>query len=109
MTEEQALLAAVKAHPDDDLPRLVLADWLDEQGQPDCAEFIRLQVELAKLQDESEILPEHDGRRVILETREAELLEEYHNQWIGPWKRRKNTHGFHRGLIRLIFRASDHP
>src|SRR5262249_42465746 len=30
-----ALLAAVKEAPDDDTPRLVLADWLDEHGNAD--------------------------------------------------------------------------
>ena len=34
MSDEKAFLAAIKAHPDDDLPRLVLADWLEEQGRP---------------------------------------------------------------------------
>lgn len=45
MTDEQlALEAAVVAAPDDDLPRLVYADWLDEHGDGERAEFIRLQV-----------------------------------------------------------------
>ena len=44
MTDRDALLAAVHAQPLDDAPRLVLADWLDEHGQPERAEFIRLQV-----------------------------------------------------------------
>jgi uncharacterized protein (TIGR02996 family) len=35
----RALLASVLAAPDDDLPRLVLADWLEENGQPERAEF----------------------------------------------------------------------
>jgi hypothetical protein len=30
MTDEQTLLAAIIARPDDDLPRLIYADWLDE-------------------------------------------------------------------------------
>lgn len=41
MTTSDALLAAVLANPADDLPRLVYADWLDENGQPERAEFIR--------------------------------------------------------------------
>jgi uncharacterized protein (TIGR02996 family) len=45
MSAEAALLAAVVASPDDDLPRLVFADWCDEHGQPERAEFIRLQIE----------------------------------------------------------------
>jgi uncharacterized protein (TIGR02996 family) len=36
-------LAAIAARPDDDLPRLIFADWLDERGETDRAEFIRLQ------------------------------------------------------------------
>lgn len=40
-----ALLAGIVAHPDADLPRLVAADWLEENGEPDRAAFIRLQIE----------------------------------------------------------------
>jgi uncharacterized protein (TIGR02996 family) len=46
--EWESLLRAVVAAPADDVPRLVAADWLDERGQPDRAEFIRVQVELAR-------------------------------------------------------------
>ncbi len=41
----QHLLRAVASAPADDLPRLVAADWLDEHGEADRAEFIRIQVE----------------------------------------------------------------
>lgn len=44
---EAALLAAVLAYPEDDAPRLIYADFLDEQGQSDRADFIRVQVHLA--------------------------------------------------------------
>lgn len=44
MTTEEGLLADILAKPDDDLPRLVYADWLDENGQTERAEFIRVQV-----------------------------------------------------------------
>lgn len=40
----RALLAAVKASPRDNLPRLVLADWLDENGAVERAFFIRRQI-----------------------------------------------------------------
>jgi uncharacterized protein (TIGR02996 family) len=40
-------LAAVIAAPDDDNPRLIAADWLDERGDV-RGEFIRVQVELAR-------------------------------------------------------------
>ena len=34
MTEQAALLQAITMHADDDTPRLVFADWLDE-NKPD--------------------------------------------------------------------------
>jgi uncharacterized protein (TIGR02996 family) len=36
MTTHDALLAAVLAEPGDDAPRLILADWLEEQGDDAC-------------------------------------------------------------------------
>ncbi len=33
MSERDAMLAAILADPDDDGPRLVFADWLDERGK----------------------------------------------------------------------------
>jgi len=51
-TDEPAFLKAILANRDDDLPRLVFADWLDERNGPrdaERAEFIRVQVELAKI------------------------------------------------------------
>ena len=48
--DELALLRGVEAAPDDDLPRLVYADWLDEHGRHARAEFIRVQCELASIE-----------------------------------------------------------
>jgi uncharacterized protein (TIGR02996 family) len=41
-------LQEIIASPDDDTPRLIYADWLDERGDP-RGEFIRVQCELATL------------------------------------------------------------
>jgi uncharacterized protein (TIGR02996 family) len=49
MTDREALIAAVAAAPADDLPRLVFADWLEENGDPTQAAFIRGHVALARL------------------------------------------------------------
>lgn len=49
--DELALLRSVCAHPDDDTPRLVYADWLDDQGDRLLAlhaAFIREQVRWAR-------------------------------------------------------------
>jgi uncharacterized protein (TIGR02996 family) len=43
MNDEAAFMAAILAAPDDDAPRLVFADWLDERGDR-RAEWIRLTV-----------------------------------------------------------------
>jgi uncharacterized protein (TIGR02996 family) len=49
MTDAESLINAVAADPDADAPRLVLADWYDEHGDPDRAAFIRAHVRLARL------------------------------------------------------------
>lgn len=43
---EDALIAGICSHPDDDTPRLVYADWLDENGRAEVAELIRVQCRL---------------------------------------------------------------
>jgi uncharacterized protein (TIGR02996 family) len=46
----EALLRAICERPWEDTPRLAYADWLDEHGQPERAEFIRVQIELAAME-----------------------------------------------------------
>ncbi len=65
---------AICADPDDDVPRLVFADYLDEQGHPERAELIRAQCDL-------EALPISDPRRIDLEMTSRWLLQEYQHQW----------------------------
>ena len=51
MIEHQPFLAAIAASPDDDLPRLVYADYLEESGVPGRvarAHFIRKQIEMMR-------------------------------------------------------------
>jgi uncharacterized protein (TIGR02996 family) len=40
MSDHQSFLAAIAANRADDLPRLIYADWLEDQGDPRC-EFLR--------------------------------------------------------------------
>ena len=44
-SDGEALFRAICELPGEDTPRLVYADWLEENGQPERAEFIRLQCE----------------------------------------------------------------
>ena len=48
MSDRDALTAAICEHPDEDTPRLVFADYLDECGEAAYAAFVRAQVELAR-------------------------------------------------------------
>ena len=47
-TDGDALFRAICEQPWEDTPRLVYADWLEENGQPERAEFIRFQCEFPK-------------------------------------------------------------
>lgn len=47
--ERAGLVADVIAHPGDDAPRLIFADWLEDQGDGARAEFVRVQCELCRL------------------------------------------------------------
>jgi uncharacterized protein (TIGR02996 family) len=67
MGDGELLLRAVIASPDEDTPRLVYADWLQENGQDERAEFIRVQCELSQ---PSELI----GREYALKRREWEIL-----------------------------------
>ena len=44
-SDGEALFRAICEQPREDMPRLVYADWLQENGRPERAEFIRLQCE----------------------------------------------------------------
>lgn len=54
LLEREAFLRAIFADPDNDMPRLVFADYLDERGESDWAELIRLQCELYPIRKKSE-------------------------------------------------------
>jgi uncharacterized protein (TIGR02996 family) len=77
--ERQALLNAILAEPDDDNVRLVYADWLDEHGEQERAEFIRVQIEI-KPYKKGELAPgccltcPDPERHDYLRERERELL-----------------------------------
>src|SRR4051812_3913176 len=99
---ERAFLDAIIAEPDEDAHRLVFADWLEEHGQSDRAEFIRTQCALARM-------PESDPRRTDLEVRERQLLAAHAAEWAAPWthsggnresvEEGPRTATFHRGFL----------
>jgi uncharacterized protein (TIGR02996 family) len=86
---ENAFREAILEDPDDDTPRLVYADWLQEHGDSERGEFIRVQVELARL-------PPGDERRSGLLAREGRLFLLNRDRWTIQGLRRPH---FHRGFI----------
>jgi len=87
-----AFLRAIKETPEDDTPRLILADWLDENGDPDRAEFIRVQCRLARLAEDA-------AEREPLEQRERALLEQHAAAWSELFTGPGVEATFERGLL----------
>ena len=77
MTPDNPFLPALLAEPDDDTLRLALADWLDENGQPARAEFIRVQIALARG------VADPDSRW-DLDRRQRDLLGAHDAEWVAP-------------------------
>jgi uncharacterized protein (TIGR02996 family) len=131
---EAGLLAAIIDEPDDDTPRLVYADWLEEHGDDARAEFIRIQCRLARLgvvdlrrvrqaewlYDSMETgfeareflrLP-HCLRRLAgdvqrLLGREEELLAGHWKAWLGPLAELGEEWAWRRGFVEDVAVRAD--
>jgi len=90
-------LRAILDAPNDDLPRLIFADYLEESGEADRAEFIRIQCELAAGCENSE-------RKKPLESRQAELLAKYSEAWRLPIR---GPQAFRRGFVDSLWTSAD--
>jgi uncharacterized protein (TIGR02996 family) len=90
--DQLALLRAVATEPDDDNARLVYADWLADNGQPDRGEFVRLQCEHARAL--------RAGKLFAGAEREQELLTRFGDAWQAeyPVIRGVTWSGFWRGF-----------
>lgn len=96
MTDEQTFLQSIRDDAGDDTVRLVYADWLEENGQLDRAEFIRVQCELAKTECDNSLYPHLKGRSDGLES-------DYGMQWTGPISKLSIcTAYFHRGFVNRV-------
>lgn len=102
--EQAALLRAIVAHPDDDTPRLVYADWLEEHGDSEQAGFIRDSIKLAGMKKRAK------GRTALRERLE-ELVAARCGNWYGPLGINFDTitiDRYHRGFpYRVTFESSD--
>lgn len=127
MSDRDALLAAIRSHPEEDTPRLMFADWLEEQGDEVRAEFVRLQCELARLESDGsgsqavyEFLCERDyvtrpaadwtqiddgiHTRLALATRAGDLERRHGEAWRPKLPRRSKVEfgAFRRGFAHYI-------
>jgi uncharacterized protein (TIGR02996 family) len=95
--DREALVTAIRERPDDDGPRLVCADWFEEQGADANvarAAFIRTQVARARLSPQ-------DPQQSELEARELRLLNQYARAWCGSHPVFKKSR-FRRGFIEYV-------
>ncbi|VTS01127.1 TIGR02996 domain-containing protein [Tuwongella immobilis] len=94
------LVRAIVENLDDDAPRLVFADWLDEHDHASWAELIRVQCRIAGLDEAAVEVP-------VLRSREQQLLRGAHRPWEATmprldglaWNsRHRQSTGFERGF-----------
>ena len=85
------LLRAILERPHDDMLRLVYADALEERGEAERSEFIRVQVTLALMHQDDDDGCDDCRKRDALRRRENELLNNANSsdeaniwKWIGP-------------------------
>jgi uncharacterized protein (TIGR02996 family) len=104
MSEHDAFIQAIIEAPNDDIPRLIYADWLEEHGDSDRADFIRVQIERARLEMDGsasqamfaflqknpyymalkmdwDSIDPGVARRIALRERERELRKGHHQAW----------------------------
>jgi uncharacterized protein (TIGR02996 family) len=91
--EEEGFLRSIIDSPEDDTPRLVYADWLEERGDPH-GEFIRVQCALKR----PHAAEDHDR----LAAREKELLQAHDATWAKPIRRLVEKWAFTRGFVEAV-------
>jgi uncharacterized protein (TIGR02996 family) len=95
MTHDEAFLRDIRAHPDDDAPPLVYADWLEEHGDADRVEFIRMRCRRARLRDGDPAAEDMDERAV-------RLLEAHWDEWLDPLRALVGPNASRRGEAWLV-------
>lgn len=115
MFGREPFIRAIVEHPNDDVPRLVFADWLDEHGDGPRADFIRTQIELSRLVRRppnrfnlySEFPPtiidaKNTSRVKRLQLRSKELLHKHNGEWVHDWAVGLSGLFFWRGFVERI-------
>ncbi len=98
MDHASVFLEAIREAPDDDTPRLIYADWLDDHGgSTECARaaFIRAQVRI-------ETLDRGDPARLDLEEQARDLLAEHEQEWTEDLPAEVDAWEFRRGFLEQV-------
>lgn len=110
MMEADEFLQEIVDNPDDDMPRLVFADWLEERADP-RGEFIRLGCQMARYKNpdtrwrnpwhrvqllkDMRHLPEYQA----LLNRQLTLLVKHRDRWLEPFGNNLTEITFERGFV----------
>ena len=92
MSEGDALYQTILENPEDDAPRLIYSDWLEEQGDTQRAQFIRIQCEQARAEPHSPLC-----RKLISRARRL-----YKPHWLHTLRGKALHAEMHRGFIHKI-------
>jgi uncharacterized protein (TIGR02996 family) len=95
MSDRLGMIHAIHEQHDDDLPRLAYADWLEERGEVEHAEFIRIELRLSHLSSGHE-----DYRPLFL--RELELIRAHKDEWFGTFRSGWDGYDMRRGFIEEV-------
>ncbi len=100
MSLEQAFWQEIAERPEDDVPRLVYADWLEDNGRGARAELIRLQIELARVEGDSS----REARRRFKEVRhrERQVFARHRKEWLGALDKSVESYAFRRGFLERV-------
>lgn len=123
-SDVEAFLVQIRRFPDDDAPRLIFADWLEDQAAeqartrashsplnewgPERGRFIRVQIALARLEEEESRdveltgLSKLHGARKDLMRQEHELENQFRAEWIAPFHRLATGELFRRGFVEQV-------
>jgi uncharacterized protein (TIGR02996 family) len=93
------MLAGIIDDPDDDLRRLVFADWLEEEGHPERAEFIRLCLEYDRMDRKPCGCPDDGNPIMCPHCRELWRLRREQERFLDPSKPERDR----------VFRFADDP
>jgi uncharacterized protein (TIGR02996 family) len=100
-TQLAGLVQDCKDQPDEYGLRLILADWLDDHGEPERAELIRLSLQVSRP-------GEHPASQAVAHARLARLRRANDARWLGSYPTYERRTTFRRGFIEIESRIREY-